>query len=186
MSKTVGVLALQGCVDPHVSHLEALQVNVLKVKKPEQLDKCDALIVPGGESTTFLKLLDVFQFYPALERFHQSGKPVWGICAGAILISKSVLNPVQKSLGWIDIEIERNAYGRQLESQNLDLRGTQVALIRAPRIKSKINSSVQTLDQHANEILSVKQGPYIASTFHPELSQEVPSPFHREFVSLIQ
>jgi 5'-phosphate synthase pdxT subunit len=182
----VGLLSLQGCVEPHVKHLKALGVETLLVRKPEELDRCDALIIPGGESTTFLKLLELFDFFPALEVFFKKNKPIWGICAGAILMAKRVLNPDQKSLGWVDVEIERNAYGRQLDSEVLTLRGAEVALIRAPRIKKLLkvasHPEVEIKDIRGEEILSVKQGKCFLSTFHPELSETVPSVFHSEFV----
>jgi 5'-phosphate synthase pdxT subunit len=183
MRKKIGILSLQGCVEPHVLHLEALGVEVIRVKKPEQLKSCDALIIPGGESTTFLNLLSLFDFYPALEEFHKSQKPAWGICAGAIMMAKEVVSPQQKSLGWIDLTIERNAYGRQIDSEVFNLRGSEVALIRAPKIKKFDNKKIQITDQRDGEILSARQDHYFVSTFHPELSSQVPSVFHREFVN---
>lgn len=182
MKKKVGILALQGCVDPHVPHLESLGVHVIRVKSPKELSECDGLIIPGGESTTFLKLIDIFGFAPALRKFFEEGKAIWGICAGAILISKKVLNPNQTSLGFVSCEIERNAYGRQMESSEINLRGVSVALIRAPKIKNCLNEKAIIQDKLGDEILSVKEGHCVISTFHPELSTEVPSPFHREFV----
>jgi 5'-phosphate synthase pdxT subunit len=182
MKKRVGILALQGCVEPHVPHLESLGVDVIRVKDPKDLDACHGLIIPGGESTTFLKLIDLFGFVPALQKFFNEGKAIWGICAGAILIAKTVRNPDQKSLGFVNCEIERNAYGRQLESREIPLRGVSVALIRAPKIKTRLHENVIIKDRLEDEILGVKEGQCTISTFHPELSSQVPSPFHREFV----
>ena len=116
----VGVLALQGDFDRHRKALARVQadevVESVEVRKTTELDGLDGLVIPGGESTTVLKLMDHFDFWPAMTRFHAEGKPIFGTCAGAILVARDVENPSQRSLGLIDISVERNAYGRQRES----------------------------------------------------------------------
>ena len=113
---TVGVLALQGDFGLHARALEGIGVPWREVRKPAELDGLAGLIMPGGESTTLLKLMDAWDFFPALEKFHAAGKPIFGTCAGLILLARDVESPPQRSLGFIDITAERNAYGRQKES----------------------------------------------------------------------
>src|SRR5919106_6727480 len=112
----IGVLALQGDFALHVKALRRCGVKVTEVRKPEELEGLDGLVIPGGESTTLLKLMDEWQFVPALEKFHAAAKPMFGTCAGLILLASDVENPRQASLGFIDVDVERNAYGRQRES----------------------------------------------------------------------
>src|SRR5581483_1958368 len=118
----IGVLALQGDFAMHAKALARCAgpgeepVEVVEVRKPEQLDGLDGLVIPGGESTTLLKLMDAWGFVPALEKFHAEGKPLFGTCAGLILLARDVENPPQFSLGLIDVGVARNAYGRQRES----------------------------------------------------------------------
>src|SRR5262245_57598198 len=112
----IGVLALQGDFALHARALEKCGVEAVEVRKPVELDQVDGLIMPGGESTTLLKLMDAWGFVPALEKFHSAGKPIFGTCAGLILLAREVESPKQFSLGLIDVAVERNAYGRQRES----------------------------------------------------------------------
>src|SRR5437764_1308911 len=112
----IGVLALQGDFTLHAPVLEQCGVAAVEVRKPVELDEVDGLIMPGGESTTLLKLLDAWEFVPALEKFHAAGKPIFGTCAGLILLAREVRGPSQFSLGLVDVAVERNAYGRQKES----------------------------------------------------------------------
>ncbi|HWM78851.1 MAG TPA: pyridoxal 5'-phosphate synthase glutaminase subunit PdxT, partial [Methylomirabilota bacterium] len=112
----LGVLALQGDFDMHRKALDRIGVESAEVRLPEQLDDVAGLIMPGGESTTLLKLMDTWEFIPALKKFHDSGRPIFGTCAGLILLAREVERPQQFSLGFIDITAERNAYGRQKES----------------------------------------------------------------------
>ena len=112
----VGVLALQGDFSLHRKALERVGVESVEVRMPRQLDDVAGLIMPGGESTTLLKLMDAWDFVPALEKFHAAGRPIFGTCAGMILLASEVLSPAQFSLGFIDLTVERNAYGRQKES----------------------------------------------------------------------
>src|SRR5262249_59856895 len=139
----IGVLALQGDFDRHAKALARCGVEAIEVRKPEQLGDVDGLIIPGGESTTLLKLMDAWGFVPALEKFHAEGRPIFGTCAGLILLAREVESPSQFSLGFIDVTAERNAYGRQKESFEstgpADLadgaRTIKMVFIRAPRIR---------------------------------------------------
>src|SRR5678815_4703938 len=137
----IGVLALQGDFALHAKALAKCGVEAVEVRKPSELDGVDGLIMPGGESTTLLKLMDAWNFVPALEKFHSAGKPIFGTCAGLIILAREVENPKQFSLGLIDVTVERNAYGRQRES--FEAHGTvrlddtpvqlEMVFIRAPR-----------------------------------------------------
>src|SRR5690349_11598582 len=142
----IGVLALQGDFDAHRRRLEQLGAEVVLVKKPEQLDEIDGLVIPGGESSTFLKLLGEAGFQKLREFVHT--KPTFGTCAGAILLAKEVENPHQSGLGAIDIAIRRNAYGRQIDSSIREglFRGSpmEMVFIRAPRI-ARLGPGVEVL-----------------------------------------
>jgi 5'-phosphate synthase pdxT subunit len=141
----IGVLALQGDFGLHRKALGRIGVASVEVRMPRELDEVSGLIMPGGESTTLLKLMDAWDFVPALEKFHAAGKPIFGTCAGMILLAREVLSPAQFSLGLIDITVERNAYGRQKESFETvgsgDLgqgpRPIKMVFIRAPRIRRR-------------------------------------------------
>jgi 5'-phosphate synthase pdxT subunit len=198
----IGVLALQGDFDAHLRRLEELGAEVVLVKKPEQLDEIDGLIIPGGESSTFLKLLGQSGF-EKLKEFVRA-KPTFGTCAGAILLAKEVENPTQMGLGAIDVGIRRNAYGRQLESsiregrllpddRQTDLRhkksggpgkgsGIEMVFIRAPKI-SRVGPGVEVLATEGNDPVVVRQGKAMAATFHPELSDD--ARVHQSFLDLI-
>jgi len=182
----IGVLALQGDFAMHAKALARCggdrgqaKVEVVEVRKPEQLEDLDGLIMPGGESTTLLKLMDAWGFVPALEKFHAAGKPVFGTCAGLILLAREVTSPAQFSLGLIDVGVERNAYGRQRESfeatgpATLDGRPAPVEMvfIRAPRIR-RVGDGVETLARHAGEPVLARQGTILVATFHPELTDD--------------
>lgn len=186
MSKTpiIGVLAFQGAVTPHKPHIDAAGAEFRAVKTPAQFAEVDAFILPGGESTTMLKLIERFNLWDTLaEQF--KNKPVWGICAGSILLAKTVTNPSQKSFGLLPITIERNGYGRQLESHHQDINGYPVSFIRAPVI-TKISDSVETLASHNGQPVWVKSGHIMATTFHPELTLAFPSPMHQAFIDLVR
>jgi 5'-phosphate synthase pdxT subunit len=175
----VGVLALQGDFALHARALARCGAEVVEVRKPEQLEGLDGLVVPGGESTTLLKLMDAWGFVPALEKFHASGKPIFGTCAGLILLAREVSSPAQFSLGLIDVAVERNAYGRQRESfeaaGTAELDGHPVPLemvfIRAPRIR-QVGADVVTLARHGGEAVMARQGSVLVATFHPELTDD--------------
>jgi 5'-phosphate synthase pdxT subunit len=187
----IGVLALQGDFALHSQALERSEVDAVEVRKPEALADLDGLILPGGESTTLLRLIDEWNFVPALERFHATGKPVFGTCAGLILLAREVLHPVQPSLGLIDVAVERNAYGRQRESFEargsitLDGRAIPVDMvfIRAPRIR-RVGPEVETLATHAGAPVMARQGTVLVATFHPELTDDLT--VHRYFCDLVR
>src|SRR5271167_4062419 len=176
----IGVLALQGDFDAHRRRLEELGAEVVLVKKPEQLDAIDGLVIPGGESGTFLKLLGEEGFAKLKEFVH--AKPTFGTCAGAILLATEVENPSQAGLGALDIGIRRNAYGRQIDSSIREgqlLQGTsgnspiEMVFIRAPKI-SRVGPGVEVLATEGNskDPVAVRQGSVMAATFHPELSDD--------------
>jgi 5'-phosphate synthase pdxT subunit len=187
----IGVLALQGDFARHAAALARQSVEAVEIRKPEQLEGIDGLIIPGGESTTLLKLMDTWGFVPALEKFHAGGKPIFGTCAGLILTAREVTNPAQFSLGFIDVGVERNAYGRQRESfatpGTATLDGKTIPLemvfIRAPRIR-RVGESVQTLASHDGEAVMARQGTVLVATFHPELTDD--PTVHAYFVRMVQ
>ncbi len=183
MQKTVGILALQGAVEPHRAHLDPLGVRVREIRAPRELDGCDALLLPGGESSTMLRLMGTFGLRdPLAEALRQV--PVWGICAGCILLAREVRHPEQWSFGVLDIVVERNAYGSQLESHEARIDGYPVDFIRAPIIRG-LGPGVTTLAEHRGTPVWVRQGRVMATTFHPELALCPPSPMHRAFLDLM-
>jgi 5'-phosphate synthase pdxT subunit len=188
---TIGVLALQGDFALHRAALERIGVASSEVRMPAQLDGVDGLIMPGGESTTLLKLLDAWDFVPALEKFHAAGKPIFGTCAGLILLAREVRNPSQFSLGFIDLAVARNAYGRQKES--FEAMGTadlgdgaaplKMVFIRAPRIL-RLGPGVTPLAHHRDECVMARQGSVLVASFHPELTEE--STVHEHFARMVR
>jgi pyridoxal 5'-phosphate synthase pdxT subunit len=172
----IGVLAIQGDYERHAAALEESGAQPSMIKTPEGLENLDALILPGGESTTMLKFLDRDGFFDALKAFAQQ-KPVFGTCAGAILLAKEVRHPHQPSLGILDIAVERNAYGAQRDSAILTLETSlpggllETVFIRAPRIVST-GPEVEVLAERAGFPVLVRQGKTMAATFHPELSSD--------------
>jgi len=183
----IGVLAIQGDFDAHRRRLEQLGASVVLVKKPEQLDSIDALVIPGGESTTFLKFLEKGGFLQKLREFVRT-KPAFGTCAGAILLASEVEDPPQTSLGALDISIRRNAYGRQIDSfigeGETPLPGgpLEMVFIRAPKIE-RVGPNVEVLAREKNDPVLVRQGKIMAATFHPELSED--TRVHAEFLKLV-
>src|SRR5690242_15791064 len=180
----IGVLALQGDFDAHRKRLEELGAEVVLVKKPEQLDEIDGLIIPGGESSTFLKLLGEAGFEKLKQFVHV--KPTFGTCAGAILLANEVDNPKQNGLGALDISIRRNAYGRQVDSSIREgiFAGspTEMVFIRAPKIE-RVGQDVEVIATEGNDPVAVRQGKIMAATFHPELSDD--PRVHQAFLALI-
>jgi 5'-phosphate synthase pdxT subunit len=181
----IGVLALQGDFDAHRRRLEELGAEVVLVKKPEQLNDIDGLVIPGGESSTFLKLLGEAGF-EKLKEFVRN-KPTFGTCAGAILLASEVENPKQAGLGVLDISIRRNAYGRQLESSIREGifadAPIEMVFIRAPKIE-RLGKNVEVLATEGADPVVVRQGMTMAATFHPELSED--SRVHKAFLDLVQ
>lgn len=189
---TIGVLALQGDFDAHRRRLEELGAKVVLVKKPAQLDGIDGLIIPGGESGTFLKLLGEEGFAKLKEFAH--AKPTFGTCAGAILLATEVENPRQAGLGAIDIGIRRNAYGRQIDSSIREGQfiygadassALEMVFIRAPKIE-RVGLGVEVLATEGDkkEPVAVRQGRVMAATFHPELSDD--RRVHQAFLDLVR
>ncbi len=181
----IGVLALQGDFDAHRKRLEELGAEVVLVRKPEQLDSIDGLVIPGGESSTFLRLLGEAGV-EKLKEFVRL-KPTFGTCAGAILLAKEVDNPKQAGLGAIDIGIRRNAYGRQIDSSIREgsFQGSPIEMvfIRAPKI-SRVGSGVEVLAREGQDPVVVRQGNVMAATFHPELSSD--GRIHQAFLDLVR
>ena len=181
----IGVLALQGDFDAHRRRLEELGAEVVLIKKPEQLDAIDGLVIPGGESGTFLKLLGEEGFAKLKDFVH--AKPTFGTCAGAILLASEVENPQQKGLGAIDIRIRRNAYGRQIDSSIREgLLGTsplEMVFIRAPKIEH-VGEGVEVIATEGKDPVAVRQGRTMAATFHPELSED--PRVHQEFLDMVR
>jgi 5'-phosphate synthase pdxT subunit len=186
---TVGVLALQGDFGLHARALEGIGVPWREVRKPAELDGLAGLIMPGGESTTLLKLMDAWDFFPALEKFHAAGKPIFGTCAGLILLARDVESPPQRSLGFIDITAERNAYGRQKESFETEVTADlgsgpaplKLVFIRAPRIR-RMGPAVTPLVEHQGECIMARQGTVLVAAFHPELTDD--HTVHRYFTGM--
>ncbi len=185
----IGVLALQGDFDAHRRRLEELGAQVVLVRKPEQLDEIDGLVIPGGESGTFLKLLGEKGF-DKLKQFVQR-KPTFGTCAGAILLASEVENPKQAGLGALDIRIRRNAYGRQIDSSIREGKflendhqqsPIEMVFIRAPKIEH-VGDGVEVLAREGKDPVVVRQGKTMAATFHPELSED--RRIHQAFLDLI-
>ena len=195
----IGVLAIQGDYEAHAAVLKRLGAEVKLVRKPEELDEVDALVIPGGESSTFLKFLERRKFFERLSDFVKT-KPSFGTCAGAILLAKEVVGPPQRSLGALDIRVRRNAYGRQLESsirhgqlspatagnssantgRDSDI---EMVFIRAPKIE-RVGAGVEILASEGNDPVLVRQGKTMAATFHPELSSD--TRVHEVFLKMIR
>jgi 5'-phosphate synthase pdxT subunit len=183
---TIGVLALQGDFEAHQRRLEELGAEVVLVRKPEQLDQIDGLVIPGGESSTFLKLLGEKGFQKLSDFVHS--KPTFGTCAGAILLAKQVENPHQTGLNAIDMTIRRNAYGRQIDSSIADVVTSlgddplEMVFIRAPRIEN-VGEGVEVLAKRDGDPVLVRKGNVMAATFHPELSDD--KRVHAEFLKVV-
>jgi len=184
---TIGVLALQGAFDIHARRLTELGAHVVLVRKPEQLADLDGLVIPGGESTTFLKNLERAGFYDMLNEFVHT-KPVFGTCAGCILLATQVENPTQRSFAALDVTVERNAYGRQNDSTILTAETKlpggplEMVFIRAPRIV-RTGTGVETLAQRDGDPTLVRQGRLLAATFHPELTHD--PRVHQYFLDIV-
>lgn len=185
---TIGVLALQGDYASHSRALEEIGVRVRMVRKAQELTGIDGLIIPGGESTTFLKLLAREGLFEPLQSF-AACRPTFGTCAGCILLAKHVSGPEQESLGVLDASVERNAYGRQIDSEILtnetSLPGgpLEMVFIRAPRI-SEVGAEVEVLATRDGSPILVREKNLLAATFHPELSED--RRVHRYFLQIIQ
>jgi 5'-phosphate synthase pdxT subunit len=176
--KPVGILAIQGDFAMHAKMLDSMAAPWMLVKHPTDLEAVSGLIMPGGESTTMLKLFALEGIGTAIKQFAAQGKPIYGTCAGAILLAKEVLNPPQERLALIDIAIERNAYGRQIDSSvhvgecpALTDHPVEMVFIRAPIIR-RVGEGVRVLGRCGNLPVLVEQGNILAGTFHPELTDD--------------
>ena len=184
---TIGVLAIQGDFDAHRQRLEELGANVVLVRKPEQFDEIDGLVIPGGESGAFLKILGEAGF-AKLSEFVR-GKPTFGTCAGAIMLAREVSNPDQRGLGALDVRIRRNAYGRQIDSSirigETTLPGgpMEMVFIRAPRFE-QLGPRVEVLAREGDDPVAIREGKTMAATFHPELSSD--PRLHQAFLDLVR
>ncbi len=183
----IGVLALQGAFAKHRQMLLSFNVSCVEIRKPQDLQDCDALIIPGGESTTMLKQM---QFIDLVKPFLEfaAHKPIFGTCAGLILMSNHILNDPMQPFNLLDIEVERNAYGRQIESFSAEFaadlgqslkKSIKGLFIRAPRIR-KWGPEIQVLASLDNEPVLVRQGIHLGATFHPELTDS--NAVHRYFL----
>ena len=182
MKKKVGVLALQGDFAAHSEALARAGAEPVLVREPGQFQEIDGLIIPGGESTTMLKLLHYDNLLEPLRQFVHK-RPVFGTCAGAILLANEVSNPAQESLGTMDITVERNAYGRQLDSRVVELEPEpefqqrtvpgrlEAVFIRAPIIR-RVGPGAKVLARYNNDPILVEQGNCLVATFHPELTED--------------
>ena len=187
----IGVLAIQGDFAAHMATLREVGAEVYEVRKAAELRQVDGLVIPGGESTTLLKFIlnPDLDYIEAFQEFHQAGKPMFGTCAGLILVAKNVINPAQFSFGFIDVEVERNSYGRQKESFETVgesyLEGTakplKMVFIRAPRI-TRLGAHVERLATRHEEPVMARQGNILVATFHPELTGDLT--VHRYFLEM--
>ncbi len=186
----VGVLALQGAFREHILVLEALGASTVAVRLPEQMEGLDGLVLPGGESTAIAKLMRAYGFYEAIRDRVHAGMAVWGTCAGAILMAREIgdARPDQEPLGLMDIVVQRNAYGRQVDSFEAPLHFRHIGepypgvFIRAPYIES-VGHGVEVLAEHDGRIVAACEGRLLATTFHPELTGD--PRVHRFFVEQI-
>ncbi len=185
---TIGVLALQGAVQVHQPHIEAAGGVYKAVKTAADIESADAYILPGGESTTMLKLIETFELWDTLAA-NFARKPVWGICAGSILMAEKVWvdetkSKTQKSFGLMPVEIVRNGYGRQLDSHHGFIDGYEVSFIRAP-VVTHVADTVEVLAKEGDIPVWLKFGKHRLSSFHPELTLDYPSPMHRAFIGSV-
>lgn len=173
----IGVLGLQGAVREHVKLVEASGAEAVVVKRIEQLEEIDGLILPGGESTTMRRLIDKYAFMEPLRTFAKSGKPMFGTCAGMILLAKTLIGYDEAHIGAMDITVERNAFGRQKDSFEaaLSIKGVGEdfvgVFIRAPYVVN-VADDVEVLSTHGDRMVAVRQGTFLAASFHPELTDD--------------
>ncbi|MGC9320336.1 MAG: pyridoxal 5'-phosphate synthase glutaminase subunit PdxT [Armatimonadota bacterium] len=193
MPKIVGVLAVQGDFREHIETLSEIEgVEARPVKTRQEIAECDALIIPGGESTTIGKLMERFELDEPVREMHEQGKPIWGTCAGMILLAKEIVDSDQWRLGLMDITVERNAFGRQVDSFEADLPvdgidggPIRAVFIRAPYVREvREECGVHVLASFEDKIVLCRQGNLLASAFHPELTDD--RRLQELFVSMIE
>lgn len=186
---TIGVLALQGAVREHIRSVEACGAKAIEIKRTEQLEHIDGLILPGGESTTMRRLIDSYGFFIALQEFGRQGKPIFGTCAGLILMANAIDGQDAAHLGLMDMKVARNAFGRQVASFEAKLEIRHVAddfnavFIRAPYVM-EVGPEVEVLATCQNRIVAAKQGQYVCTAFHPELTDD--NRFIAYFVAMVK
>jgi 5'-phosphate synthase pdxT subunit len=182
----IGVLALQGDFEAHARALHEAGAQAVEVRTLRELDAVEGLVIPGGESTTMLKLLRAEGLYDALAAFGRE-RPIFGTCAGAILLAREVEHPAQESLGLVDIGVERNAYGRQIDSSvaTVSLEGAplEAVFIRAPIIR-RVGAGVRVLATYQGDPVLVEQDRHLVATFHPELTAD--RRVHRRFLEKVR
>ncbi|WP_138419197.1 pyridoxal 5'-phosphate synthase glutaminase subunit PdxT [Aquibacillus sediminis] len=173
----IGVLGLQGAIEEHIRSIEATGAEGIIIKKKEQLDEVDGLILPGGESTTMRRLIDQYDFFEALVSFGERGKPIFGTCAGLILLANDIVGQDDAHLKLMNMKVQRNAFGRQKDSfeAKLDIKGVaeqfEAVFIRAPYI-AEVGNDVEVLATYNDSIVAAKQGSLLCSSFHPELTDD--------------
>ena len=174
----VGVLALQGAFREHCLALAGLGAEPVEVRKPEQLQGCRALIIPGGESTTIGKLMDQYGLFEPIRKMGEAGTPIFGTCAGMIMLAREIEGSEQPRLGLMNIGVSRNAFGRQVESFESELdvpvlgaKPLRGVFIRAPQVIS-VGPGVEVLAVYHDKVLLVRQGHLLAAAFHPELTED--------------
>ena len=187
----IGVLALQGAFAAHAAALQRLGVSTAEVRVAADLEQCDALVLPGGESTTMSQLLETSQLFDPLAKRIAAGLPIFGTCAGMILLSKGIADgrSDQRSFAALDIDVQRNGFGRQRDSFETEIdvlgldRAFHAVFIRAPRI-SRIGSEIETLATHGGEPVLVRSKTVMAASFHPELADD--DRVHQLFLTMVQ
>ena len=185
----VGVLGLQGAVREHVRSIEECDAEAVVIKRIEQLSEVDGLILPGGESTAIRRLIDKYNFMDHLKEFAQSGKPMFGTCAGLILLAKNIVGYDAPHIGVMDVKVERNSFGRQKDSfeADLDIAGVaedfQAVFIRAPHIV-RVGENVEILAKHNERIVAAREGNILGCSFHPELTDD--HRFTAYFVNMVK
>lgn len=185
----IGVLAVQGDFAAHIRALQRIGADAVEIRSRNDFDAISGLILPGGESTTMLKFIEDEDIGESIKEFADSGKPVFGTCAGAILLAREVYNPTQASLGLIDMVIERNGYGRQVDSfvgtaqAVAEFGNVEAVFIRAPRIKT-VGPRVEILARLNDEPVMVRERNILAATFHPELTGDERT--HRLFRDMVR
>ena len=184
----IGVLALQGSVEEHVKALKGCEVEPVLVKMPSDLDDVNGLIIPGGESTTIGKLMKEYKLDKAIKRRHKEGMPIYGTCAGAILLAKTIVDSKQPKLGLMDISIKRNEYGRQVDSFETELdifddKPFKGVFIRAPVI-DQLHDGCRVLGSFKDKPVFVEQRNLLVSTFHPELTNDLR--VHKYFLEMVE
>lgn len=185
----IGVLSLQGAVAEHIRMVNKAGGEGVEIKRPHQLDDIDGLIIPGGESTTIGRLMRTYGFIEAIQQFSAQQKPIFGTCAGLIVIAREIEGQDEAHLGLMDMKVSRNAFGRQRESFETDLTvngiegAFRAVFIRAP-IVLKVGSDVEVLSEYKDQIVAARQGHLLAASFHPELTDD--ERMHAYFMQMVK